>query len=257
MKFFAALALVPLLPIPSFAQGDEDTQRKVKVALAIAKSKSEAATTATPAPREVAPVLPVVVYVGCEGPECRGAIRMEAKEYPGLAAPAVIVKYPVGDRLVTEKQFRGCPTAAELQKAVNDAAKKADAKPMPKPTGKGVSHSGCVCGDGCKCDAGACPGSCPLAPVTVVAAPVREAIPYHEGHNCPKCGEFANVVTAQGNGVHYHTDSKGHSWYHQDAARRVIAPAYSNPFQSGGGCVNGNCPAPARSGWYPGKLLGR
>lgn len=171
-KVVAVGLVLSLLATTVRAEDKAALERKVRAALALAGAKQPDAT-AVPAPREIGEQLPVVIYVGCEGPECRGAFKLQAKDYPGVAAPAVVVQYPVGDRMNTEATFKGCPTKAELQKAVDGAARKtADQKPMPKE--KQSKAAGCVCGDDCKCAAGECPGKCPVEPkaaAAVVKAP--------------------------------------------------------------------------------------
>lgn len=154
---FALLALV-LSPLAAAGAAPDAEKQKLraKAALALAATKAPAAPSAIPAPREVGEFAPVVVYVGqVPCPTLRGAFQLTAKDYPGVASPAVVVQYPVGDRMVTEATFKGTPATADVQKAVNAAAKKADAKPMPPKAGKAA----CPCGDGCKCEN--CPADCP------------------------------------------------------------------------------------------------
>lgn len=62
-------------------------------------------------------------------------------------------------------------------------------------------------------------------------------------HNCPICGTFQNIVDPGSMG------------------RGNVGVQQSSTYSLGGGCANGNCSIPqqsnSRSGWYPGKLLGR
>lgn len=81
---------------------------------------------------------------------------------------------------------------------------------------------GCVCGDGCKCATGECPSKCP-----VKSAPVATYTQVCGPNGCrlvPSVSQYA---------------------------------ASSGPTPATGTCSNGSCGSTARTGWYPGKLIGR
>jgi hypothetical protein len=180
MKRFAILALVLL---PALATADDARDRKARAALALAKSADPTAAAVAPMPRPAKPKdyakghkqaadeqLPLVVYVGCDLAPVEGAVACQWDSYPGVKGPAIVVGYPVGDRIVQDAVL-ACPApAGELKKAVKCAAGKCqDVKPMPgrvvapAPLDWQISadRPGCVCGDGCRCATGECPGACP------------------------------------------------------------------------------------------------
>ena len=140
---------------------DDATKRKVAVALAIAEaeaaSRKASAVSVAPQPRPVTQkdyasgyaqsVLegqPLVVFVSCKGHAVTGAIvsHTDAAEFAGIAGPAVVIAYPIGDRLYVDADGKmKCPVeAAVLQKVVDATAKKIAAKgpvkvmpPAPTP----------------------------------------------------------------------------------------------------------------------------
>jgi hypothetical protein len=186
-----AIAVILVCILAAFARGDDkaDRDRAARVALALAgaaeKPKGAIGTAPAPRPKLLANYpdgyakaaseeKPLVVFVGCAGHSTPGAIASHVEQFADVKAPAVVVGYPVGDRLFMHATMK-CPVEAEqLDLAIKDAAKKINsppAKAMPAPTpvdwmlraepvpaGTGKT-SVCPCGDACKC-AGACP-SCP------------------------------------------------------------------------------------------------
>ena len=191
MVFFVAVAV---LASAGLAKADEksDRDRKIRIALALAEAEASAAKAKiaagkpelAPQPRVVGLVgygkgyeqstedhVPLVVYVGCDGPKIDGAATVRVESFPDVTGPAVVVAYPAGNRVVTDRVFKGKPTDAELQKATNDARKKMDTKhmpagkPLPPPCASymiSAERGPCVCGDSCKCPEGKCPAVCPL-----------------------------------------------------------------------------------------------
>lgn len=149
----AVLAILALAVVGrSRCHGADDTQaerdRKAKAAIAVARSMPAPKAVATgpsvaPAPRPVTPKdyatghkesltdqSVLVVYVACDGPRIDGAITCVTKNetFGQVKGPAVVIGYPMGDRLYVEKVIP-CPADPEsLTKAVKDAARKIDGK---------------------------------------------------------------------------------------------------------------------------------
>lgn len=119
--------------------------RKSRAALALAGAKAESPANLAPAPRvarakdyptgyaeSLAEQRPLVVFVGCDPHPVPGAIvaRTEAKEFAEITAPAVVVGYPVGGKLLIEKKLAGCPPVEDLKKLVDSAQQKVDVPPL-------------------------------------------------------------------------------------------------------------------------------
>ena len=158
------------LAAPAFgADLDAERDRKARVALALAGGKP--AIQAAPPPRAVVPKdypaghakavadeLPLVVFVGCRGAHTvAGAVVSRVEEFAGTKGPAVVIGYPVRDRVWVHATLP-CPvTDADLSAAVKAAAKKiADppAKAMPAPvpldwTIRAEVKPACQCGPDC------------------------------------------------------------------------------------------------------------
>lgn len=202
------LVVVAIIGIAGLASGDDksDRERRAKAAVAVAKALGEQlpSVAIAPAPHKPEPKnyatggkeamldqSPLVVYVGCDGPKIDGAITcfVSAQTFGDAVAPAVVVGYPLGEKLVIEKTLP-CPAPgdkagkAAIDKAVENAARKIDKPPakqmpsLPKPLDTQIRKTGCdSCGDACACKHGECPAQCPVAasPATtvVVAAPVQ------------------------------------------------------------------------------------
>lgn len=137
-------ALVLFLGCSSAAGADDDRARKAKVALALAGVTPTPA--AAPAPRPAGKLSypegyqkaateqqPLVVFVGCDGPRPAGAIISKADgPFAGVTGPAVVVGYPVGQRLYIDATIP-CPAdETMIQKAVEAARRKIDATPPAK-----------------------------------------------------------------------------------------------------------------------------
>ena len=175
------LALLLLLCLsPLFARGaDTERDRKARVALALAGTTTAPKIAAAPAPRVVVPKdyatghaqavsaeKPLVVFVGCNRAHLvTGAIVSRVEEFGDVVGPAVVIGYPVGDRVMIHATLQ-CPVAdADLDAAVKAASKKindppAKAMPAPKPLDWEIRNTdppkvlpGCVC------------GACPCGPV--------------------------------------------------------------------------------------------
>lgn len=123
-----------------------DRDRKARAVLALSAPRGGPATAPAPrpAPKDYATGhkessldgKPLVVFVGCQARQVPGAVvsRVMADTFGDTRAPAVVVGYPRGDRLYIESTLRGPATDAEINKAVESAAKKIDTpptKPMP------------------------------------------------------------------------------------------------------------------------------
>jgi hypothetical protein len=114
----------------------------------------------------VAEQLPIVVYCGFDGPRLPDTVCVRDDDYPGVKCPAVVVGYPLGDRLKEEVRLAGQPTAAEVAKAASAARRKMDVRPMPKAKESAWKVSAdrcpcesCSCGPACSCGPGKC--DCP------------------------------------------------------------------------------------------------
>lgn len=213
-RFLVTLAVAALLAAPAAADDQADRDRRAKAAIAVARSMPPAngSVATAPAPHKapepkdyntggneaMIDQSPLVVYVGCDGPKIDGAITcfVKADTFGDAVAPAVVVGYPVGKKLVVEKTLP-CPGPGDkegrdaIRRAVENAARKIDGPPAkqmpalpkpPKPLDTQIRHAGCVCGDGCKCAAGECPNRCPVAtrPEPVAAAPAIVGYTYQK-----------------------------------------------------------------------------
>lgn len=148
-----ALAALALLVPSVFARGaepDRDRAARAALALAGAPAAPKAALAVAPMPRPklalsyadgyakaAADDKPLVVFVGCPGEHtAAGAVVSRAERFADVVPPAVVIGYPVGDRLYVHVTLQ-CPVAAEqLAAAVKAAAKKISdppAKAMPAP----------------------------------------------------------------------------------------------------------------------------
>jgi hypothetical protein len=142
------LALVVVSLAGPVSAEDRDRRARAALALAAAPKAPPAAVAVAPLPRVAKPKgyaqghqesrdeqKPLVVFVGMDVVPVDGAIvsKTDAPEFAGVTAPAVVVGYPVGDRLFVERTLSGAPTPAEVKAAVRDAARKIDspAKDMP------------------------------------------------------------------------------------------------------------------------------
>lgn len=145
VPLFAWVA-VALLVLAGVARADEkeDRDRKARAALALSAPIAVPKAVATaPAPkaksvaygdaykRASAEQQPLVVYVGTPMEPVPGAVVSWTDSFGDTKGPAVVVGYPVGDRLYVHATLRGAPTAEAVQREVKAAAKKADPKPMP------------------------------------------------------------------------------------------------------------------------------
>lgn len=129
-------SLCALLALAALARADDtDRDRRAKAALALAGLKPLPAKA--PAPRAATQgyaagyraaaldAMPLVVFVGCDTHHpVSGAVVAKADEFGDVRGPAVVVGYPVQDRLFVHETLQ-CPvTDAQLARAVKDAAKK-------------------------------------------------------------------------------------------------------------------------------------
>jgi len=196
------LVVVAIIGIAGLASGDDksDRERRAKAAVAVAKALGEQSPSVAvaPAPHKPEPKnyatggkeamldqSPLVVYVGCDGPKIDGAITcfVSAQTFGDAVAPAVVVGYPLGEKLVIEKTLP-CPAPGDkagkvaIAQAVESAARKIDKPPakqmpsLPKPLDTQIKKTGCICGDACACRPGDCPEQCPVAtaPAAIVTA---------------------------------------------------------------------------------------
>ena len=154
------------------AEADAERDRKARVALALA-GPGKPAIAAAPPPRVKAPTYPegharavsdlrpLVVFVGTDLWPVRDAVVARADTFAGVEAPAVVVGYPVADRMWIHATIAGeNVTTAGVQKAADDAGKKiadppARAMPAPVPLTwdirAGPKVLPCPCGDRCPC----------------------------------------------------------------------------------------------------------
>lgn len=146
----SVLALASLTGSLSADDKDKaDRDRKARVALALAGTGKAVAVATAPAPhakvtsypegyaKATADVQPLVVFVGLPMVPVKGAVVAQADTFAGVEAPAVVVGYPVADRLMIHATLKGGDvTPAAVQKASDAAGKKIDAPPakdMPAP----------------------------------------------------------------------------------------------------------------------------
>ena len=181
-----AVAVIVLCAAAVLARGaDQDRDRAARVALALAGSApGKPAVAVAPMPRPKLPLLysdgyakaadeekPLVVFVGCPGDHgAPGAIVSRAETFADVVPPAVVVGYPVGDRLFVHATLP-CPVPqAKLDAAGAAASKKindppARAMPAPAPVDWVIRADApaklpaCGCGDRCGCPGDKC-GAC-------------------------------------------------------------------------------------------------
>lgn len=148
------IAVIVICVLAAVARADDSTarDRKARAALALAGSVSTApatpVTAVAPLPRPkvtsypegyakaTADIQPLVVFVGIPMHAVRGAVVAQADTFAGVDAPAVVVGYPVADRLMISTTLRGIPETGDVQRASDAAGKKIDAPPakdMPAP----------------------------------------------------------------------------------------------------------------------------
>ncbi len=142
----AVLCAVALLVGTTDSRADdrEDRDRKARAALALTvPSVAPKAVATAPAPkaksvaygdaykRASAEQQPLVVYVGTPMEPVPGAVVSWTDSFGDTKGPAVVVGYPVGDRLYVHATLPGAPSAEAVQREVKAAAKKSDPKPMP------------------------------------------------------------------------------------------------------------------------------
>lgn len=165
---FAGLLFASVAPAFG-ADLDSERDRKARVALALAGGRP--ATVTAPAPRAVVPKdyasghaksvadeTVLVVFVGCRGAHTvAGAVVSSVEEFAGTKGPAVVIGYPVRDRVWVHATLP-CPvTDADLSAAVKAAAKKisdppAKAMPAPAPLDWAIRAEvkpACQCGPDC------------------------------------------------------------------------------------------------------------
>lgn len=193
-KLLILAALLALVGAPlAAADIDSERDRKARVALALAGSGEPRIATA-PAPRMKIPTYPegyakatakeqpLVVFVGLDLWPVKGAVVAQADSFADVKAPAIVIGYPVADRIWIHATLPADDaTEKDVQRAVDTAAKKiadppAKAMPAPRPLEwdiRGPAHD-CKCGPGCLC-AGTCPGCADVAgakkPALVPTAP--------------------------------------------------------------------------------------
>lgn len=148
----AALFAVALLVGTTDSRGDdrEDRDRKARAALALTAPAAPKALATAPAPKAKSVAYadgykaagerqqPLVVFVGTPMIPTPGAVASWTDSFGDTKAPAVVVGYPVGDRLYVHATLAGAPSAEQVQREVKAATKKCDPKPMPP---RGVKDS--------------------------------------------------------------------------------------------------------------------
>ncbi len=244
-------------PVTMAVAGELAEADKAKALIALSKAKGGRAATApaphAPAPKDypagykaaTADQVPLVVFVGCEVQPTPNAVacKCDAPSFGTAKAPAVVVGYPVGERLMIDTTIAGQGTETEVKKAVEKAAKKigdVPAKPMPAPAPadwqirtddaeeQPISfrrgRAACGCGEKCPC------AEAPAAKVEaqpVASKPVETPAP---------------VVSYQ---LVTYRDNRGHTWSQLEPIGSPAA-TYSAPSCSGGTC------SPAMSYSFPG-----
>lgn len=127
---------------------------------------------------------------------------------------------------------------------------------VPVPVPKAIPTTGQACAAGCNCNQ----ASSTLAPATVplmtLRAPVGHTHTCVNGHSwdhsmdggthiCPFCGESAFI------------QDRVPKMVQTTVSPQTTATISGSPFSSGG-CANGSCgTGTSKTGWYPGKRLGR
>ena len=113
----------------------------------------------------------------------------------------------------------------------------------------------CLCSQGQLCGKSGCPATTDIPkPMPAVLKPTSAII--GADHLCPHC-KAVKVVRKIDEVYKQYSDH--HSHYcpvHGEIHHSVEVPNFTYSLPSSG-CSNGACYAPARTGWYPGKFLGR
>lgn len=147
--WIAALLLILFAVVAPVTAGEkEDRARKARAALALAGAPPKTAVAPAPHPKvtgypegyakATSDLQPLVVYVGVPVTPVRGAVVVRIDSFAGVDAPAVVVGYPVADRLFISATLKGDATPKEVQAAADAAGRKIDAPsakdtPAPKP----------------------------------------------------------------------------------------------------------------------------
>ncbi len=123
---------------------DQQRERKARVALALAGKPTT--TALAPAPRPASKTypagykaatidqMPLVVFVSCTPLPVDGAIVARADVLGDVTGPAVVVGFPVGQKLFIDTTLKGEPKAEDVKRAVEAAQRKIElppAKAMP------------------------------------------------------------------------------------------------------------------------------
>lgn len=137
--------------------------------------------------------MPLVIFVGCDVPTPEGAIGSKVVAFGSAPVPSAVIGYPVGDRLHIDATvpMTGDKVKDEtaLKKAVKAAAGKIELPPQrmpgkvaPAPLDYQIRREAacCVCGPGCTCEPGKCPGGCPVA-ATATAAKATRPVTFYSG----------------------------------------------------------------------------
>ena len=133
MVKFASVALALLACSAVNSDDKTERDRRAKAALALTTHGSVAVA---PSPRvavdcyasgytrATAESLVLVVFVGCSGHSATGAISAKVDDFPDIKSPAVVISYPIGDRLFVHEVI-ACPVEeAKLANAIAGAKKK-------------------------------------------------------------------------------------------------------------------------------------
>lgn len=145
-----AIALFTLALLAAPAPAD-DVKLKARAALALAQAQAESESVraaparpeAAPAPRAAAPrrpklpysegyrlaaaeQVPLVIYVGTDGPAPAGAVAAKAESFGDAPKPAVLVGFPQGNQLYIDATLRGEVSPEAVQRAVDAAKRKID-----------------------------------------------------------------------------------------------------------------------------------
>ncbi|HEY1188580.1 MAG TPA: serine protease [Gemmata sp.] len=135
---------VLLATVPALRADDVHAARDRKARAALALASAGPSAVVAPAPRPVVPKdyatgyraaaaaeKPLVVFVGCAGHDAPGAVVSYVAQLADVKGPAVVVGFPVGDRLFIHATM-SCPVGeAQLQQAIRAATKKIN-DPAPK-----------------------------------------------------------------------------------------------------------------------------
>lgn len=119
---------------------ERERAARVALALAVVPPGPNRAPPPRPAPKSypegyraaTADQLPLVVFVACQPKSVDGAVVAKVDAFGDVTGPAVVVGFPVGDRVYIDATLKGDPSRTEVEKAIEAARRKIELPPAKK-----------------------------------------------------------------------------------------------------------------------------